>query len=289
MVSIQLHLLGIVALAATLAQSNSVNLLNDIPVNTIMDEGTTFVLKWEWDGDATGVGILNMVSFKIGDLDSSMTYRLEDKLNLTMGRYPWVVKQPEGRDTLDWYCSLGINYNNGSESTSGRSFRIRASPSSSTTSATRNATSTSTSTSSASSTGTGTNSTGEPKSGSSSSTSSSNKLPAGAVVGVTVGAIVGAGAFATLIGLVVYYRRKARREKKALTISDTTDTKKRHDASIGEAQYLKPELEAAGAERAWYELDGAHLIREVDASSKPTELDSIVRSELSGDTRRGLR
>ncbi|KAI0453392.1 hypothetical protein F5B21DRAFT_288358 [Xylaria acuta] len=292
MVSMQFRLLALLSLAARVARSNNVNLLNDIPVDTIMDEGTTFVLKWEWDGDATGVGILDMASFKIGDVDSSMTYQLEDKLNLTMGRYPWVVKPPKGRATLDWYCSLGISYNDGFQSISGRSFRIKASPSPSTTSATRTATST---TSSTRSTGTETNSFDQQMPGESSSSSSNNKLPPGSLAGIIVGAILGGVVVVTAISLVAYYRGKAAREKMdSTTTSSEAGSKGGADTQTGrpgagavEAQYyLKPELEATtGAERVYYELDSRHLIQEVDASSKPTELDSNARSELSGDSR----
>ncbi|KAI0552336.1 hypothetical protein F4679DRAFT_535319 [Xylaria curta] len=286
MASIQFHLFALLALAATLARSDSVDLLNDIPVNTIMDEGTTFVLMWSWDGDATGVGKLDMSSFMIGDLNSSMDYILEDKLNLTMGRYPWIVTPPKGRDTLDWYCSLGITYDGGYQGTSGRSFRIRAKPSPSTTSAAMNSTSTMT-TSSASGTGTQINAPDQQMPGDS---RGSNKLPAGTLAGIIVGVIVGVGIFTTLIGLVVYYRRKATREKKVLATSDAAglgaDSKKDTDVNT---QYFKPELEAAGAERVYHELDGAHLVQEVDAPSHPTELDSNARSELSGDSRREPR
>lgn len=74
----QFHLLALLALAAApVARSSAVNLLNDIPVDIIMDEGTTFVLKWGWDGDATATGILDMYSFTLDDSGESMTYTLE--------------------------------------------------------------------------------------------------------------------------------------------------------------------------------------------------------------------
>ncbi|KAI0855324.1 hypothetical protein F4860DRAFT_521660 [Xylaria cubensis] len=287
MASTQFHLLALLALIAPLARSDSVDLLNDIPVNTIMDEGTTFVLMWSWDGDVTGVGQLDMSSFMIGDVNSSMDYILEDKLNLTMGRYPWVVTPPKGRDTLDWYCSLGITYDGGFQGTSGRSFRIKAKPSpSTTTSAVMNSTSTMTM-SSASGTGTQMNAPDQQMPGDS---RGSGKLPAGTLVGIIVGAIVGVGIFATLIGLVMYYRRKATREKKGLQTPDAgnLDVNAKKDPDVN-TQYFKPELEAAGAERVYHELDGARSVQEVDAPSYPTELDSNARSELSGDTRREPR
>ncbi|KAI1748119.1 hypothetical protein F4782DRAFT_551253, partial [Xylaria castorea] len=182
MISIQFHLPALLVLAAMLALGNSVNLLDDIPVNTIMDEGTTSVFKWEWDGDATGVGQLDMSSFRIGDLSSGMDYQLE-----------------------------GITYSDGYQSTSGRSFRIKAKPSLSTTSATRNATSTTTSAS-----GAGMETSATDQQQMSGDSSSPTKISAGTLAGIIVGVIAGVVIFATLIGLVVYYRRKAIREKKDL-------------------------------------------------------------------------
>lgn len=64
-------------LLATAVRGDDVHLLNDIPVGTVMDEGSTFVLLWDWDGDATGVGKLNMYSFSASSLDDSVTYVLE--------------------------------------------------------------------------------------------------------------------------------------------------------------------------------------------------------------------
>ncbi len=77
MVGVQVPVLATLALVATVARSNSVNLLNDIPVDTIMDEGTTFVLKWEWDGDSTGIGELDMYLFTLDDSGTSQTNILE--------------------------------------------------------------------------------------------------------------------------------------------------------------------------------------------------------------------
>ncbi|KAI8946335.1 hypothetical protein F4801DRAFT_593436 [Xylaria longipes] len=251
MVSMQFHLLGLLSLAATVARSDSVTFQNNLPANTIMDEGTTFVVKWAWDGDATGVGQLAMSSFKKGDTSSIMTY---NKLNLTDGRYPWVVTAPQGRDTLDWYCSLAITYDNGLQSTSGRSFRINANASPSTTTG-----ATSTSTSSPTST------TGRQTSGKGSS-SKKKRLSAGTLAGIIVGVVAGVVVIAILAGLVVYYRRKARREMKDVTTTTTTpdgagaDTKS-PDGNAAEAQYLKPEPD-----------------------QRHREDSNAVRSELSGDS-----
>lgn len=224
-----------------------------------------------------------------------------------MGRYPWRVKPPKGRDTLDWYCSLGITYNDGFQSTSGRSFRIRASPSSSSSSSSTTSTTTSTM---ATTMSTATSTTAQPTSGESSGSNKSNNLGAGAIAGVVVGGIAGIGVFATLIGLVVYYRRKALREKKLDSTMTTTtpdepgaaaavtaDTKGnpnvdtqylKPELDAVYAQYMKPELEAnGGTERVYYELDGAHLILEVEGPVHLPELDSNARSDPSGNNRPG--
>ncbi|KAI0439083.1 hypothetical protein F4803DRAFT_554435 [Xylaria telfairii] len=306
----QFHLLMLLALAAApVALSSAVNLLNDIPVDTIMDEGTTFVLKWGWDGDANATGILDMASFTLDDSGESMTYTLEDKLNLTMGSYPWRVKAPKGRDTLSWYHSLGITYNDGFQSTSGRSFQIRVAPSSSSSTTTATPT-TATTMSSATSPAGDTRTTPQPTSGESSGGDKSNKLGAGAIAGVVVGGIAGIGIFATLIGLVVYYRRKAQREKKLdpTTVPDEPDMKGNPDADADaqylkpeldavyaqymkpeldavDAQYLKHELDANGAERVYYELDSTHLVLEVEGPVHLPELDSNARSARSGENR----
>ncbi|KAI0540406.1 hypothetical protein GGR58DRAFT_499211 [Xylaria digitata] len=282
MFGIRLPRLAMLALIATVARSNYVNPLNDIPVNTIMDEGTTFVLKWEWDGDASGVGELHMSSFTLGDSSSSQYHILEDKLNLTDDRYPWVVKAAKGQRTLDWYHSLGITYNGGFNSISGRSFRIRAAstPSSSTTTTT-SATSTSSSTST---TGPATSALSEP----SQSPSSGNPgLSGGAVAGIVIGSLAGAGIFASLLGLVVYYRRKSQREDNNKIASDPVaggGIADKKDGDAVEAQYQKPELDAAaGPPRVFYELDGAQPVHEVDVPRNPSELDSNARAELDGD------
>ncbi|KAI3330675.1 hypothetical protein F4824DRAFT_333267 [Ustulina deusta] len=280
MVGVQVPVLATLALVATVARSNSVNLLNDIPVDTIMDEGTTFVLKWEWDGDSTGIGELDMYLFTLDDSGTSQTNVLEDKLNLTMGRYPWVVEATTGHKTLDWYCSLGITYNGGFSSISGRSFRIRASTTPSSTST--RATSTSSSTSI-----TGSPTTSTPVE-SSQPASSSAGLSGGVVAGIVVGVLAGVGIFAALVGLIIYYRRKSQREEKK-TAPDPSSGAEKRDGNAVEAQYQKPELDAAEPERVYYELDGARQTLEVDASVHPTELDSNSRSELPGDTADGRR
>ncbi|TGJ87600.1 hypothetical protein E0Z10_g1163 [Xylaria hypoxylon] len=281
MLGIRFPRLAMLALVAAVARSNSVNLLNDIPVNTIMDEGTTFVLKWEWDGDASGVGQLDMSSFTLDGSGTAQNDILEDKLNLTMGRYPWVVKAAKGQRTLSWYHSLGISYNGGFNSISGRSFRIRASstPSSTTTTS---ATSTSSSTSS---TGSPTSTSNEP---SQSPSSTSSGLNGGAIAGTVVGALAGVGILATLLSLVVYYRRKLQREDKA-TSDPAGVSADRKSGDAVEAHYQKPELDAAGPGRVYYELDSTQLIQEVDTPLNPSELDSNARSELDGDTAHGRR
>ncbi|KAI1275401.1 hypothetical protein F5Y07DRAFT_175446 [Xylaria sp. FL0933] len=290
MVGIRLAVLAILALVAPIARSNQITLTNNIPVNTTMNEGTTFVLAWEWDGDASGVGELDLLFFTLDDSATSQSSVLEDKLNLTIGRYPWVVTYPKGPRNIDWYCSLGITYNGGFESDSGRSFQVRPSalPSSTTS---KRPTSTSTSTSS-------TRSPTKTPDGSSQSKSKSTGLSGGAIAGIVVGSLAGVGIFAALLGLVVYYRRKSQREEKKTTTEATPDARSSSEKKDGgDAQYLKPELDAAGSERVYYELDGAPPVQEVDAQGNPTELDSTTRteldsnarSELSGDTTDGPR
>ncbi|KAI0432036.1 hypothetical protein F5Y09DRAFT_172816 [Xylaria sp. FL1042] len=282
MISVRLSVLAILALVITVARCNQITLTNNIPVNTTMNEGSTFVLTWEWDGDASGVGELDVYFFTLDDSATSQSSVLEDKLNLTMGRYPWVVTYPKGPRNIDWYCSLGITYNGGFESDSGRSFQVKPSAIPSTTT-TKHPKSTSTSTSS----------TGSPTTtsdNSSQSKSSSTGLGGGAIAGIVVGSLAGVGIFAALLGLVVYYRRKSQRDEKktagAATAPDASSSSEKKDDG---AQYFKPELDAAGSERVYYELDGAPQVQEVDAEQIPIELDSNARSELSGDTTDGRR
>lgn len=100
-----------------------------------------------------------------------------------------------------------------------------------------------------------------------------------------IGALAGVGIFATLIGLIVYYRRKSLQAKDKMSDASLGKDQKGPDAT--EAQYQKAELDASGAERVYYELDGTAQIQEVHAPSNPTELDSNARSELSGDSLKG--
>ncbi|KAI1154048.1 hypothetical protein F4825DRAFT_207629 [Nemania diffusa] len=285
MVSIRFQAPALVAtlvLLATIALGDFINLLNDIPVNLTLDEGDTFVLKWTWDGAASVTGQLNLISFNTTDTDSSRVDVLEDKLNLTMGSYPWTVKTVDGRKTLDWYYSLEISYDtSGYTSVSGRAFHVKAkaSPSSTASNATVSSTSTSTSTTPSATT------TGSETAAPQPAPSGSSRLSGGALAGTVVGSLAGGGIFATLIGLVVYYRRKSLREKE--TASDASLGGDKKDIDAAEARYQKAELAAAGTEKVFYELDGTTQIQEVNALSNPTELDSNARSELDGNGPRG--
>lgn len=69
--------LAVLVLVAAVARSASITLLNDIPVGLVLDEGSTFVLKWDWDGDASIAGKLSLYSFNITDTDSSRIDVLE--------------------------------------------------------------------------------------------------------------------------------------------------------------------------------------------------------------------
>lgn len=55
-----------------------------------MDEGSPFVLRWDWDGDATGGGRLEMYSFSESELDDSATYVLEGSVYLPICLFPFL-------------------------------------------------------------------------------------------------------------------------------------------------------------------------------------------------------
>ncbi|KAI0101342.1 hypothetical protein GGR51DRAFT_333957 [Nemania sp. FL0031] len=264
--------LAVLALTATVARSNDVTLQNGLPVGLIMEEGTTFVLKWDWDGGVSATGVLQLYSFDTNNTNSLEVDTLENKLNLTTGHYPWVVTTEKGRKTLDWYYSLGISW--GTSSVSGRSFQIKAKDDPS-------ATTSSTASTSTTNTGIIGSETSTPNTSPQPQTTSSSTsgLSGGAIAGIAIGALAGIGIFATLIGLVVYYRRKSQRGKRKETASESGSDVDKDKKEAVEAQYLKPELEAAEAERACYELDGSHQIQ-----PPLMELDSNARSELGSDT-----
>ncbi|KAI0509208.1 hypothetical protein F5B22DRAFT_366066 [Xylaria bambusicola] len=251
MISTRLSLLAILALFVTAAQSASVSFTNGLPANSIMDEGTTFEVKWSWDGGKQATGQLVLTTFTQNNMNSAVNTTLEDKLNLAQESYSWVVMTSKGHKSLDWYYRFSIIYNGDASQASGRAFRIN----------------TASSTSSTAGTGTATNSPGTSKDPSGESSS----LSGGVIAGIVVGSVAGVGILAALVGLVLYYRRKSRRGETKGTdlpapklgadtaISSTPET--RDGASLGIAaatampQYQKAELDAAERQSISYELE----------------------------------
>ncbi|KAI1358674.1 hypothetical protein F5Y08DRAFT_109869 [Xylaria arbuscula] len=189
-----------VALFATAARGATVKFMNKLATDSIMQEGTSFEVKWSWDGDASAVGALVLTTFMRDDKGSVMNNTIEDTLDLSKGSYPWTVKTMKGRRSLDWYYRMGINYDDGASWSSGRYFRIMSTAMSSS-STTSSPTSTSTS-------GTSPGNSKHPSNG-----AGASGISGGAIAGI----VVGVGIIAALIGLVLYYRRRSRREMAPFT------------------------------------------------------------------------
>ncbi|KAI1178946.1 hypothetical protein F4777DRAFT_41501 [Nemania sp. FL0916] len=284
-------LLATLVATAPVARAATVTLQNDLPDGLVLDEGSTFVVKWTWNGDATGIGMLNMTTFNASDVTNSQSAILEDKLNLTKGNYSWTVKPPDNRNSLDWSSKMVITYNAGANTVQGRPFKIR-SPSAS---------------SSSSGLPTPTPppqpSPKPPAKPGAPGTGGGKGLSGGAIAGIVLGALVGVGVIATVVGLYVFrYRRKAQQTNTKTTTAGPGLEESGAGGGVGgisgvgggdsgkssTAQlYQKPELDA-GTETAFYELDaGIGAGQGQGAGAAPahaTELDSTnPRVELAGD------
>ncbi|KAI0204162.1 hypothetical protein F4808DRAFT_370844 [Astrocystis sublimbata] len=120
MANIQYRLLVTFAVVIRIARGASLSLADGIVNGTILDEGTTYLLRWRYDGDSI-FGILDLSAIKINSKASHLTeqsqnYRLEDRLVLTADTWPWTVALPKDEslridDPSDWYFSFKIFYN----------------------------------------------------------------------------------------------------------------------------------------------------------------------------------
>ncbi|KAI1758060.1 hypothetical protein F4782DRAFT_10610 [Xylaria castorea] len=94
----------------------------------------------------------------------------------------------------------------------------------------------------------------------------------GAIAGIVIGATISPAAFASLIGLVLYYRHRSSSEK------GSSNPEQSRDSKI-DGKFKKAELDAEGPQVAItrvYELDATREIQEVGGKMKPAELDSTV-------------
>ncbi|GAP92943.2 hypothetical protein SAMD00023353_8400160 [Rosellinia necatrix] len=301
------HLASLAFLAASI--ESILVLQANATADNVLVEGDVVALKWNWDGDSTGSGVLRLLDDEAGRI-----YTLEGvrPLNLASESYEWTVRLPTTVEGPVYH--LLIDYNDGANSSTSVLLSIAAPASSSSTikgglipdlgemttgitkgndndtrtteppttsvTASPNATTTSpiASTSSNSSTSLGQDKPPSPGRG-----SSRPSLSGGTLAGIAIAAVAGAGAFAGLAGAAVYYRRQYLRGGKQ---QGTRAKPAGGDAPGDEARpgglYSKAELALTGP-AARYELDGTREPREVDAPSRPTELDSAARFELPGD------
>ncbi|KAI0204163.1 hypothetical protein F4808DRAFT_457264 [Astrocystis sublimbata] len=249
--------------------------------NGTISEGAMYVVKWRFESSSSvsvsnAIGTLYLSWWRgapVKDVPQTLYGVLESDLNLTVSQYQWVVGLPHDdridvNDLSDWNFSFDIGYtdeNSDALSAVGQAFKIQALPSRI----------------SASSSGAPIKPTDKPVPGSHQNT---NDLSVGALAGVIVGGLTGLGIFVTLAGVAFHYRRKAARR-----VEPTMESRKGKISA--NTRFRKPELDARGTERGFYEINGARSIRELDetnaiprvelhAPSPPTEMDAIEWAEL---------
>ncbi|KAI0553138.1 hypothetical protein F4679DRAFT_532075 [Xylaria curta] len=106
---------------------------------------------------------------------------------------------------------------------------------------------------------------------------SGSRISNGAIAGIAIGATTALAAFASLIGLALYYRRKLSSGKKPSNSEQSSDSKI-------DGKFRKAELDAEGPQftiTRVYELDATREVQEADGRMKPAELDSAVPSSGS--------
>lgn len=79
-------LLAAVALFAVVARGATVRFMNGLEANTIMDEGTSFEVKWSWDGADDAVGALVLTTFMRDNTGSIINNTIEGQSDCA-GRY----------------------------------------------------------------------------------------------------------------------------------------------------------------------------------------------------------
>ncbi|KAI1737386.1 hypothetical protein F4680DRAFT_428450 [Xylaria scruposa] len=103
------------------------------------------------------------------------------------------------------------------------------------------------------------------------------KMGSGAIAGTVVGATTALVAFSSLIGLVLYYRRRL------LSGERSSNPEQRRGSKI-DGIFRKAELDAEGSQvkiTRLYELDATREVQEADGRMKPAELDSNVLGSKS--------
>ncbi|KAI0864018.1 hypothetical protein F4860DRAFT_27177 [Xylaria cubensis] len=96
----------------------------------------------------------------------------------------------------------------------------------------------------------------------------------GAIAGIVIGATAALATFASLVVLVLYYRRRLSNSKISLK------PEQNRDSNI-DGKFRKAELDAEGSQvtiTRVYELDATREVQEADGRMKPVELDSAVPS-----------
>ncbi|GAP93258.1 hypothetical protein SAMD00023353_11300130 [Rosellinia necatrix] len=104
-----------VKMAAAAAEPTStvgptIHITSEIPVNTVLDEGSVFSLTWE-DNGRTDSFVFEVFSFIIGnDTVPTETTIISPEVPFADLSYNWTVKAQPGRESLDYVYRFGVLY-----------------------------------------------------------------------------------------------------------------------------------------------------------------------------------